>query len=387
MNRCILIASIVVLIIIIMVLSAKLYKTNKLITKIEDRFGVNIKMRGAYPRKGGQALRNVSDDELLRPRTFKQYQCEINDLIERAQELEDFGHKTRLSEACGKALAGGKRIRSVILMEIARATMVRQYGAGSSGNAGTTAASIIDASDAALFIEYVHSASLVIDDLPEFDNDLTRRGKPSIHAEMGTAVAQMAALSLVAAAFQNICRQIDWIRDHCPEFKHVDRVGILMCNDISRALGALGAAGGQYMDVSSVDDLIQEHGPEALFDLMYKKTATFFEMAVVIGWLVAGGDIEQVSIMRDIGFHLGTAFQIADDIGDMESDAERAKQGKSGWNFANEYGRDYAKEEVTSNLLAAQNLMKSRGLWTLIWEAELIPAIWSMTGEIADVAT
>jgi geranylgeranyl pyrophosphate synthase len=360
----ILLAVVLLLILIIAALSAKLYTVNCAITKMEDAFGLNINNRAAQ-RKDNAQLRVISSEDLLRPKTLGEYQSEINGLIERAYTLEDFGHKTLLSEACKKALTGGKRVRSAILMEIARATTLKRGGVA------------VDPAEVALFIEYLHSASLVIDDLPEFDNDLTRRGLPSLHAEMGPAVAQMAAISLVAAAFQNICRQIDWIRDNCPDFKYVDRVGVLMCNDVSRAIGAAGAAGGQYMDISSIDDLIREHGTEALFELMYKKTATFFEMAVVIGWLVAGGDVNETDALRAIGRHVGIAFQIADDIGDMTSDAERKR-----WNFANEYSREFATAEVTRNLQFAQDEMAKRGLWTPIWENELFPAIWGMTGNI-----
>ena len=214
----------------------------------------------------------------------------------------------------------------------------------------------------------MHSASLIIDDMPAFDNDEERRGSPTVHAATTPAVAQMAALTLLSTAFQNICRQIDWIRDNCPEFKNVDRIGTKLCHDVSRAMGVFGAAGGQYMDVSATDTLFAEYGPGAVMEIMYRKTATFFEVAVLAGWLIAGGDSEHVDDARSIGRHIGIAFQIADDIGDMERDADRRAKGKPGWNLANEIGREEAAREVERNLRAARLNLERLRLWSKVWE-------------------
>jgi geranylgeranyl diphosphate synthase type II len=361
-------ALIAVLIIAIVYASAKAVRAGKVLADVEERFGLKEPIRTSLPRKGGEPLRRCTGEDVLRPRTFDQYRREVDALLERAQTLEEFGAKSRLSDACGKALEGGKRLRAIILLEVARATSARRLKAHREGRLAGEEPTPVDAGEVALFVEYLHTASLVVDDLPEFDNDAVRRGRPSLHAAVGPAIAQMAALSLVAAAFQNVCRQIDWIRDHCPEIKNVDRIATRICNDVSRALGALGAAGGQYMDVSTAEDLFREHGPDAVADLVYRKTATFFEIAVLAGWLVAGGEAQQTSVLRDIGRHLGTAFQIADDIGDMARDATRVAAGKPGWNFANEYGRDVARREMERNLKGARLLLTQCSLWTPLWD-------------------
>jgi geranylgeranyl diphosphate synthase type II len=387
-------ATIAVLIIAVVYASAKAVRAHRVMTEVEARFGLNDVIRSSLPRKGGEPLRKSTAADLLRPRTFDQYRREVDALLERAQALEEFGGQTQLSEACSKALIGGKRLRAIILLEVARAASIRRLEAHRNnararpGDEPTP----VDAGEVALFVEYIHSASLVIDDMPAFDNDLLRRGRPSLHAEMGPAIAQLAALSLIAAGFQNVCRQLDWIRDNCPEIQNVDRIGTRICNDVSRALGAMGAAGGQCMDISSAETLQQEYGPDAVAELMYLKTATFFEIATVAGWLTAGGSPEQTTVLRDVGRHVGTAFQIADDIGDMARDAARAAQGRAsdqalgpaercqtgGWNFANEYGRDVAQREVERNLKGARLLLTQVGCWTPLWEDELYPAIRAM---------
>jgi geranylgeranyl diphosphate synthase type II len=387
-------ATIAVLIIAVVYATAKAVRAHRVMTEVEVRFGLNDVIRSSLPRKGGEPLRKSTAADLLRPRTFDQYRREVDALLERAQALEEFGGQTQLSEACSKALIGGKRLRAIILLEVARAASICRLEAHRNNARARPCdePTPVDAGEVALFVEYIHSASLVIDDMPAFDNDLLRRGRPSLHAEMGPAIAQLAALSLIAAGFQNVCRQLDWIRDNCPEIQNVDRIGTRICNDVSRALGAMGAAGGQCMDISSAETLQQEYGPDAVAELMYLKTATFFEIATVAGWLTAGGSPEQTTVLRDVGRHVGTAFQIADDIGDMARDAARASQGRAsnqalgpaercqigGWNFANEYGRDVAQREVERNLKGARLLLTQVGCWTPLWEDELYPAIRAM---------
>lgn len=372
-------AIIIILIIIIVFISAKFVKFANIRKTIRSIILKDPDCRSSLPRKNGTNLRPYDSHSLLLPRTFEQYKTEMDNLIQKAYDLEDFGEKSQLADACKKALNGGKRLRSIILLEVARATSLTCLPTqkSTSISQGQTSTGV-DAAEAALFIEYIHSASIIVDDLPSFDNDLIRRGNPSLHADVGPAVAQMAALTLLAAAFQNICRQLDWIRDNCPEIQNVDRIGTRICNDVSRSLGAFGAAGGQYMDISKSETLIAEHGANAVADLMYRKTATFFEISVITGWLVAGGNADQLNIMRDIGCHIGTAFQIADDVSDMKSDALRSTQGKPGWNYANMYGKDKAISEVERNLTSAKKLLKQTNLWTILWEDELFPKIKSM---------
>jgi geranylgeranyl pyrophosphate synthase len=356
---------IAVLVLVLVVAAAKALRARRVLAEIEERFGLKDNGRAAPAR----VLRQLAAAELVRPRTYEQYRREVDALIQRAQALEEFGAKTKLAQACASALVGGKRLRAVVVLEVARAV------------SAAGAADPVDVAEAALFVEYLHAASLVIDDLPEFDNDATRRGRPALHAEVGPAVAQMAALALVAAAFQNIGRQIDWIRDRCPEIKNADRIGTRLCGEVSRALGAVGAASGQYMDVSAPEDLYREHGPDAVALLAARKTATFFEIAFVAGWLLAGGSPDQVDTVRKAGHHVGAAFQIADDIGDISQDAARATEGRPGWNFANEFGRDVAETELSRHLNGARLLMTQCGLWTRIWESEIFPMIRKMAGD------
>lgn len=367
-------AVIVVLVIVIVFLGAKAYKARRALKEVAEHFGILETARSSIPRKGGAALRNATPEELTTPRSFDERRREVDSLVQRALDLEEFGPASELSEACAHALAGGKRLRPIIILEITR--RLNEKAVISAGTSADTPA-LVDAADGALFMEYLHTASLVIDDHPDFDDDAVRRQQASLHVKTGPAVAQMAAISMVAAAFQNICRQIDWIRDNCPQVKNVDRMSTLLCNDVSRAIGACGAAGGQYMDGVSLAQLQQEYGGSAIMDIMYKKTATFFEISFITGWLIGGGAAERLDEVRDAGRNFGIAFQIADDIGDTEEDQQRQLSGKPGWNFALYYGEEAALREVEQRLNACRLILARLDLWTPLWD-EIYQKVWGM---------
>jgi geranylgeranyl diphosphate synthase type II len=308
------------------------------------------KLRKRISEPRAAPLRRASAAALLRARTYGEYRAEVDALVERALELGEFGKPGRLASACALAVRGGKRLRPIIVLELSRA-----QGA-------------VDAAQAALFVEFLHAASLVIDDLPAFDDDRERRGGPSVHAQAGPAAAQLAALSLVAAAFQEMCRQVDWLRAHAPEGVDADNIGARLCHDACRALGAQGAAAGQFMDsVLGGAELFREHGPEALLELARLKTAAFFEIAFLAGWLVGGGAAAESEALRLAGRHFGTAYQLADDIADMAEDAARRRAGKPGWNYANWHGAGRARREVGRSLARCRKALLARRLYTPLW--------------------
>jgi len=370
-------AVIAVLVLIVVIVGGRAMRAFRTMRDVEEHMGLAAGVRASLPRP--EALRVLTRGELLRERSFDEYRVEVDAIVERAAALGEFGDKPVLAAACARALAGGKRLRPIILMEISRAATLAR--ARAEREKGRPPPPPVAPADAALCVECLHASSLVIDDLPEFDDDATRRGLPSLHAEVSPAVAQMAALSLLASAFHDICRQIDWIRDHCPEFRNVDRIGTRLCGEVTRAIGAMGAAGGQYMDACvSEEDLFHDHGPEAVETIMRLKTATFFEIAFIGGWVFAGGAPERVPELRAAGRHFGLAFQVADDLGDMAQDAARQREGKPGWNYANHYGPEAAERTVAQNLNACRLMLDEFSLFTPLWR-EIYSKVWNMAEE------
>ena len=193
--------------------------------------------------------------------------------------------------------------------------------------------------------ELIHSASLVIDDLPSMDNDTHRRNEYTIHYEYGETTAQMIVFYLLSRVYCLLFEDLAMLeKQKIPSF-YRRRELILQC--LSDNLGVSGAAHGQYLDTLQLPNnpiLACETKDEAqrqLKDLLVKKTATFFELSFVISYLALGGDLQYLTEIKDISKHFGLAFQISDDFQDQESDATRVFCP----NYVNHTGK---KEAITS---------------------------------------
>lgn len=182
-------------------------------------------------------------------------------------------------------LDGGKRLRPLITVLTADAL---------GGNAE-------DAVDAACAIEMVHTASLVIDDLPCMDDASQRRGKPANHIAHGEDIAILGAISLISDAFGLIARD----RRLKPEVKN-DLVASL-----STAIGAEGLCAGQERDLR---DIAERGDAESLAQLQYQKTGALFVACLEAGARIAGLTREALNPLRAFGTHAGLAFQILDDL-------------------------------------------------------------------------
>ena len=154
------------------------------------------------------------------------------------------------------------------------------------------------------------------------DNDDERRDKPTVHKVYGETIALLSSYALITAAFEAIHRNTVVMHDFgLPFSEEADRIGMLALESASHCAGILGATGGQFLDlfppVSSLD--VIKH-------VIYKKTVTLFEVSFVFGWLFGGGDTEQLETVKDTAYHLGMAFQIADDIGDLLQDEKKERE-------------------------------------------------------------
>ena len=242
----------------------------------------------------------------------------------------------RLQEAMVYSLrAGGKRIRPVLCLAAAERC----------GLAPRRAMPL------ALAHEWIHTASLIHDDLPCMDDDDLRRGKPTNHRVFGEALALLAGDALLAWAFEfaleGLCRE---------ELPAPQILGALQT--FARAVGPRGICGGQVRDT---DPQSRSEDPEDVWLIARTKTSVLLESALVGGALLAGAGPSVVSAYRHYGTHLGTAFQIVDDVLDVLGDSatlgktagKDALQGKR--TFVSVYGLERAKElaEQESRLAVA----------------------------------
>lgn len=188
---------------------------------------------------------------------------------------------------------GGKRIRPVLALEFARAC-------GGTRN---------ECLPLACALEYVHTYSLIHDDLPCMDNDDLRRGKPSCHKQFDEATALLAGDALLTHAFEIISEA------ELSDDKKVMAVSLLAQNS-----GVSGMIGGQIID------LLFEQGSPNLKELLtvYKlKTGALISAACLLGCISAGADSSQMAAASKFAYSLGIAFQIQDDILDITGDEKK----------------------------------------------------------------
>ncbi len=220
-----------------------------------------------------------------------------HDLVEQAllPQLEGLGEMPAiLREAMGYSLtAGGKRLRPVLLLAACEA-------------AGGTAQ---EALPYACALEMIHTYSLIHDDLPAMDNDDLRRGRPTNHRVYGEGMAILAGDGLLHGAMELM------LRDACGRG---DLRGTRAAEAIARRAGVCGMVAGQVMDVTGEGT---EPTPEKVAYIHAHKTADLLTAPLEAGVLLAGGGEELLRAAIDYGFHLGMAFQMVDDLLDVEGDA------------------------------------------------------------------
>lgn len=183
-------------------------------------------------------------------------------------------------------LAGGKRIRPVLLMATGA-----MFGRSPEELLPTAAA-----------IEMIHTYSLIHDDLPAFDNDDLRRGKPTCHIRFGENVAILAGDALFAEAYRLICEK----QQAEPSVK------LKVIDEISIATGVNGMVGGQYIDVAG-----EPADEEQVSTLHSLKTGRLISASVICGALLAEAPEKELEKLGDFAIELGLLFQIKDDILDV----------------------------------------------------------------------
>lgn len=207
-------------------------------------------------------------------------------------------------------LDGGKRLRPLLALAVSEAV----HGQAEA------------AMRAACALELIHAYSLVHDDMPCMDNDVLRRGKPTVHVAFGEAQALLAGDALQALAFELLV----------PDDASVDAaMAAQLCRLLARAAGAAGMAGGQAIDLASVGSALNRAGLENMHRC---KTGALLQASVMMGAATGACDAEALRCLREFGDVLGLAFQVVDDILDVTTDS--ATLGKTA-------GKDAASDKPT----------------------------------------
>ena len=188
---------------------------------------------------------------------------------------------------------GGKRLRPIMVLE----------GGKIAGYEGEALVNL------ACALEMIHSYSLVHDDLPAMDDDDLRRGKPTCHIVFGEANAILAGDGLLTGAFQLLAQTSAW--------PGVDARRLLqVIDEVAKAAGSEGMIGGQVMDLN----IEYQNEQESLEKLHLLKTGALFKASLRIGAILGGMDEKGLAALNDYAHHFGLAFQITDDILDVDGD-------------------------------------------------------------------
>ena len=185
-------------------------------------------------------------------------------------------------------LDGGKRVRPLFVLAASQAVHGERDAA----------------MRAACAVELIHAYSLVHDDMPCMDNDVLRRGKPTVHVQFGEAQAMLAGDAMQALAFEVLT----------PDHGMAPALQARLCSLLARAAGYKGMAGGQAIDLASIGQPLGEH---ALRDMHHRKTGALLQASVLMGAACGDATAAQWAALADYGDALGLAFQVVDDILDV----------------------------------------------------------------------
>ena len=245
--------------------------------------------------------------------------------------------------------AGGKRLRPILALAAAETV------AGSS----SVGAAIAAALPAACAIELIHTYSLIHDDLPAMDDDSLRRGRPTNHIVYGEGMAILAGDGLLTEAFALLATEP---ADPALSARKIRTVGV-----IAGAAGARGMVGGQAIDLLAVG-AASRFDSQSLQDMHARKTGALIRAAAVAGAVMGGGTDEAIAAVSEFGTHVGLAFQIVDDILDVEGEAKDlgktagkdAKAGKP--TYPSLHGIHEARRLADERHNMALNALRSAGL-------------------------
>ena len=207
-------------------------------------------------------------------------------------------------------LDGGKRLRPLLALAAAEAVDGHEEAALRAGCA----------------VELIHAYSLVHDDMPCMDNDVLRRGKPTVHVKFGQAQALLAGDALQALAFELLAPDGDGVPA---------TIQAKLCRLLAAAAGQGGMAGGQAIDLASIGRKLSESELRQMHRL---KTGALLQASVMMGAACGRPDAKAQQALADYGWAMGLAFQVVDDILDVTADS--ATLGKTA-------GKDAAQDKPT----------------------------------------
>jgi len=275
-------------------------------------------------------------------RTAEETEALLAKLLGDAPLQDEIARPKRLMEAMRySTLGGGKRLRPFLVVESSAIFGVSRDAALLAGAA----------------LECIHCYSLIHDDLPAMDNSDLRRGRPTLHKKADDATAILAGDGLLTLAFDIITRD---------ELHKDPTVRLLLTRALARAAGIGGMVGGQMLDLAG-EGRFGDREPVDVARLQQMKTGALLRFGCIAGAILGQASQREYQALDDYGRALGEAFQIADDLLDVEGDAaalgkqtgQDAALGKT--TFVTQLGVDGAKQRVRDLLARADQALSMFG--------------------------
>ncbi len=236
-------------------------------------------------------------------------------------------------------LDGGKRLRPLLVLAACQAVQGHREAA----------------LRAAVSVELIHAYSLIHDDMPCMDNDVLRRGKPTVHVRYGQAQAMLAGDAMQALAFEVLT----------PDTGVDPVLQARLCALLARSAGHVGMAGGQAIDLASIGKPLDER---SLRDMHRRKTGALLQASVLMGAACGRVDAQAVAALSDYGAAIGLAFQVVDDILDVTQESQTLGKtaGKDMDNnkptYVSVLGLDAARRQAAALRDKAQAALRDSGL-------------------------
>jgi geranylgeranyl diphosphate synthase type II len=270
------------------------------------------------------------------PLIFKELKFKIEKAIK--NEILEMNAENALKDAIEYSLLnGGKRYRPIFVLLISQILNKN-----------------LDSMYAGLCVEFLHTASLIADDLPSMDNELLRRDKKSLHLKFNEANAILASYSLISLAYEMIIKNKKVLEKTVSKEK-ANEICVIAIEMISKYAGVNGATLGQHLDLFSSDFSIDN-----INRIIKLKTISLFEISFVLGWLFGLGDLDKLDIVKNAAYNFGMAFQIKDDLDDFEEDLKKEKK----INIAIALGKEKAQMSLDESVLNFEKALKELNLYT-----------------------
>lgn len=265
--------------------------------------------------------------------------CEIEQILQEKMPKQESFQKTIFTAMDYSVMAGGKRLRPMLLQET-----YQLFG----GREDEVVADFMAA------IEMIHTYSLVHDDLPAMDNDEFRRGKKTTHAVFGEDMGILAGDALLNYAYETALSGVI--------LSQYKENAIAAMKILTKKAGVYGMVGGQVVDVELTGKPL---GKEQL-DFIYRlKTGALLESSLMVGAVLAGASKKEIDTLEEIGKNVGYAFQIQDDILDLTSTTQElgkpvlSDEKNDKTTYVTIYGMDEAKEAVRRYSSKALELLET----------------------------